>query len=195
MKKLILIRHGNTPKADRTPQRGLTKAGVRKIIESSRRIRKELDNIKSCLIISTPTNRTRQTADLLSSELGLMKQDVDDLRIHNLGNISAELDRIKMANGNLCEYYWKIDSYEQNGVESPVNFTKRVDIILSRYFEKGFDCLIVVTHEISLETIVKYSKKYVLKRKSYGDVIDYGDFAIFESKSSKHANQWPGRTS
>lgn len=184
MKKLILIRHGNTPKKDRSTQRGITKKGIRTIIESSNNVRKELDKTESCLILSTPTTRSIQTADILALELGIKRRMVEDLRIHHLGNLSKELDLMKSKRMNLCEYYWGIGNYNENGVESPESFVKRVEVILSGYFRKGCNCIIIVTHEISLETIVRYSDEYVLKNKSYDVVTGYGDFAVLKSKSN-----------
>lgn len=184
MKKLILIRHGNTPKRNRTAQRGITKTGVKKIIETTKKIREELVEVKHCLIISTPTNRAIQTADIIASELGITHREIDNVRILNLGNLSENLDRIKLKSGNLCEYYWGINNYNEVGVESPLKFSKRVELLLSSYFGQGYECIIVVTHEISLETIVEYSDNYTLKRKSYEGMSGYGDFAILETLNS-----------
>jgi len=183
VKKLILIRHGNTPKSNRTPERGLTKTGVKRIKETSNNIREEVVEAKHCLIISTPTNRAIQTADIIASKLGITHREIDNVRILNLGNLSEILDRIKLKRESLCEYYWGINNYDKVGVESPVIFSKRVESILSSYFGQGYECIIVVTHEISLETFVEYSDEYVLKRKSYVASTDYGDFAIMDCRS------------
>lgn len=184
MKKLILIRHGNTPKSNRTPERGLTMTGVKRIKETSKNIREEVVETKHCLIISTPTNRAIQTADIIASELGITHREIDNVRILNLGNLSEILDSIKLKGGSLCEYYWGINNYDKVCVESPIKFTNRVGLILSSYFGQGYECIIVVTHEISLETIVEYSDNYTLKRKSYEGMSGYGDFAILETLNS-----------
>lgn len=184
MKKLILIRHGNTSKRDRSAQRGITKTGIRTIIKNSNVVRKEINKTESCLILSTPTNRSIQTGSILVSELGIKRRIIEDLRIHHLNNLSKELDLIKSERRNLCEYYWGIGNYDKKGVESPESFVKRVGLILSEYFREDCNCIVLVTHEISLETIVKYSDKYVLKSKSYDVVTDYGDFAVLGSKSN-----------
>ena len=134
MKKLILIRHGNTPQKVRTPQRGLTKVGVKRIVSISRIIRKELDDIESCLIISTPTDRAIQTANILASELGIKTQEIENLRIKNLGNLAKDLDWIKSERGNLCDYYWNRSDFDQLRVESPDAFVKRVESILTGYY-------------------------------------------------------------
>ena len=91
---------------------------------------------------------------------------------------------MKSKRMNLCEYYWGIGNYNENGLQSPERKKKRVEVILSGYFRKGCNCIIIVTHEISLETIVRYSDEYVLKNKSYDVVTGYGDFAVLKSKSN-----------
>jgi broad specificity phosphatase PhoE len=183
LRKLILIRHGNTPKNNRTPQRGLTKEGVKRIMETSKMLRKEVSGMKSCLILSTPTNRAILTADILTSELKISQRGLENLRINNLSKLAKSLDDVKLRRGNLSNYYWAISNYEEVGVESTIEFAKRVEVIISGYFEKGFECIILVTHEISLETIVRYSEMYSLMWKSYEDTSDYGDFAVMELSS------------
>lgn len=175
MKTIIFIRHGNTDKSDRSPERHLTRTGKLNIMQKAKEISQRLE-IKNVLVITSDTNRAKETGEIIADKLNTGNLVTRDVRIKGLGQIAENLDNLKKQNKSLVEYYLSLSEYTEFGIESPENFVLRIEKIVKEF--RGYDCLFFVTHEISLEVFVSLAKSFKAVYKSYSRVTNYGDYAI-----------------
>lgn len=175
MRTIIFIRHGNTDKSDRSSERHLTMEGKLNIELKAKEILQKLE-LEDVLIITSDTNRAKETGEIIADKLNTGNLVTRDIRIKGLGQIAENLDSLKKQNKSLVEYYFSLGGYANLGIESPEDFVLRIEKIIKEF--RGYDCLFFVTHEISLEVFVSLTKSFKAVYKSYSRVTNYGDYAI-----------------
>ncbi len=154
----LLIRHGEphyeTPLIN--PEAPLTNLGIQKSIVTSRKI--ELGG--SEIVISSPTKRTVQTANIISGELGIplvieegIKEWIPDLKTPYITS-DIQSQRFQIA---LAEYI-KGDYFDDQPYEKLTETKKRALDVLIKYL--CFKKVIVITHSGMMKVFSQRKYRY-----------------------------------
>ena len=162
MKKLILVRHGQTTQDKGNPDRGLSPAGIRQVKALSRRLSPLI--IHPAIILHSPAHRAHQTAQILAQALFLPFQPAG-LRINNINLLQPGDTRPAQAYLDLNQY---------GNIESP---PKLVNRWLKIFNSVKHATVIAVSHEASLEAFLYHQTTLKLDHKSFRKFFGYADFA------------------
>lgn len=171
LKRIILIRHGESQKDKQNPKRGLTKRGVKQIEDAAISIKKIM--IGNCKIITTDTNRTRQSSIILSKILDLDFETTElNLRVDNFDLIERE----NKNKSNLVFKYFKTfeDGKLNAKIATPVEILNRFIDLISNY---KCDTIIIVGHSGALESFIVYQDKFIPAMK-FKKELEYGEFIV-----------------
>ena len=162
MKRLILVRHGQTTPDKSNPDRGLSPHGIIQIKALSLLLQPLI--IKPTIIIHSPTYRAKQTARIIAKQLSIRTKTAN-LRLKNVGNLQP---------GNIrpAQAYLSLNQY--GNIESP---QKLVNRWLKIFNSVTHTTVIAISHEASLEAFFYHQTTFKLERKSFRKFFDYADFA------------------
>ena len=163
MKRLILVRHGQTTPDKSNPDRRLFSAGIRQVKALSRRLRPLL--IHPAIILHSPAHRAHQTAQILAQELAIPSLRPAPLRIKNINLLQLKGRRPAQAYLSLNQH---------GNIESPQDLVGRW---LKIFNSIKHATVIAVSHEASLEAFFYHQTTFKLERKSFRKFFDYADFA------------------
>jgi broad specificity phosphatase PhoE len=173
-KRIILIRHGESDSDKADAGRHLTPVGVGQIHETARAIGGLISYPAG--IVSTPLNRTVESAKILSEVLNIPLGGLfPGLRVENIDNlphIYADLDITFnyfrcFAEGNL-----------PSQIPSPLDMTRRFKEAI---FSLGYlHTLVIVGHGTALESFYVYQSDYS-SMPIYHE-LDYGQYLVLEEK-------------
>jgi phosphohistidine phosphatase SixA len=175
MKRLFLIRHGNTTKNKAATDRGLTKTGMRKIKQTALQLNRLLQP-GAIQIICPAARRTIQSAEILRSVFcpGNTLQ-LEDLRVQGI----EALKKVIAANEKLgirpAQTYLGLHRGEFPEVETPAALYSRWLAIFNKITAEN---IIAISHEGSLEGFVSCLDSRQIITKSFDTYCDYGDFVI-----------------
>ena len=171
MKKIILVRHGQTIQDKSNPDRGLSPVGIKQVSNLAQSL--NLSIISPAVILHSNTHRAAQTAHIIGQSLSITNICSANLRIQHIDKI-AQLIRHHPA-----QAYLSLKRYHHYGVESPAQLTKRWLKIISPLKAKT---IILVSHEASLEAFLYSQKIFNVKHKSFNQFFDYADYALISRK-------------
>ena len=172
IQKILLIRHGETEKDESNPSRGLTEKGISQIRLVSKVIRPFISS--NTQILSSDTNRAKQTAQIIGETLSIKDLHILPLRIVGAENIREIVWENEKRKIRPTKTYLSLENYKELNIESPIELAKRWTKELNSINAKT---LIVVGHEASLEAFLYNQKVFKLVCKSFKTYFDYGDWA------------------
>lgn len=167
---VILIRHGETIKMN-SEKRGLTGGGKKKIKEVAGSILGY--KVGTLGILCSKKRRARETAMILEKNLDVERLIFREVRIVGVEKLVGMLEK-KSGGQDPISYYLAHD-LSQLLIESSHRFMERfkADLLMMHG-----ETVLVVSHSISLEVILKLLDEYVLINKTFDKHFDYGDFAV-----------------
>lgn len=177
MKRLILIRHGQTQKGKNEPERTLTLEGEDRIAEAADKLYPYI--LGPVIILYSPTLRTRQSAIIIGEVL-----DCENIWSADLRMIGPELIASRANAGSLlgipaAAVYMQKMHDQPVQIETPEQLVNRFNEIFNSYAE---DTVIAVSHEPALNTFIKSIKGFNTVFKSFDRSFDYADFIILEKE-------------
>jgi broad specificity phosphatase PhoE len=163
MKRLILVRHGQTTPDKTNLNRGLSPHGIIQVKALSLRL--QLLIIKPTIIIHSPTQRAKQTAQIIAKQLSIRTKTAN-LRLKNVGNLQP---------GNIrpAQAYLSLNQY--GNIESPPELVNRW---LKIFNSINHTTIIAISHEASLEAFFYHQTALKLEHKSFRKFFSYADFAL-----------------
>lgn len=173
IKKIILIRHGESERDKTNPDRKITPRGIRQIQKAAYDIIPVV-NGKKCEIISTATVRTVQSAKIISEKLGIpYSKTSPNLRVENINVLEKKYPKEK----DITFLYFKI--FEKGVLPQEIPSPK---IVVKRFFKafKGLadnEIAIVVGHSGALESFALYQDLFLSKTKLKRE-LKYGEFIV-----------------
>lgn len=177
IKIIILIRHGEPERDKSNPERKLTPMGQKQIKRAGERILSLVKNRK-CIILTTPTVRTIQSAEIISKILKVPYQKARaDLRVENINKIE------KSAEGKVDITFLYLKIFKERKLPKKIPSPKT---IARRFFEqlkkiKNKDIVIIVGHSGALESFALNQKVYK-PSKEITKELAYGEFVVLERK-------------
>lgn len=181
IKRIILIRHGETTADKNNPNRGLTKLGQKQVKEVADKLVKYLGKQK-VKIVTSNTVRAKMSAKIIAKKINQRPTvNRSSLRVKNI----EKLKKLSINSGSdLTSTYWQL--FKENRlppkVEKPTEIVKRFSFVIRKYFR--WRILIIVGHAGALETFVKFQDQYKSKKKLEKE-LNYGQFIILDRKRSK----------
>lgn len=181
IKKIILVRHGETTADKNNPNRGLTKLGQKQIKGVADKLVKYLDNQK-VKIVACNTVRAKMSAKIIAKKInqGLTVSRLN-LRVKNI----EKLKRFSVRSGlDLTSTYWQL--FKENRLPSKVEKPKKIVYKFYKVIRKyqKWTILIIVGHAGALETFAKFQDQYKSKKKIKKE-LNYSQFIILDRKRSK----------
>ena len=173
MKRLILVRHGETFQDKTDPERVLTVKGIENTIKLGR-ILKGLVSGK-VVILCTNKKRAVESAKIIAKELGTGDIETADLRIQNLELLKDLIEKNEKEGIRPARTFLSLAKDQLGNVESREDFANRLAKIFDLRKEKT---IIAVSHEASLEAFLYGQKKFGVVKKSFKKYFDYSDFAL-----------------
>lgn len=180
MKKLILIRHGETTKDKSDEKRVLTSNGIARSKELAQELSSHIENTNKTVIIHTGKLRSIETAVLVAHNNDITNIEQLNFRIKHLGILSNQLNSAKDASESLVECYLKLHKQFLE-IENKKDYITRIEKELEKVFQI-YDLVIAVSHEVSMEVFIEYSVKYDLIIKTFGTTTNYSDYAVLKQK-------------
>ncbi len=173
MKKLILVRHGQTTSNKSNPDRGLSPRGVKQVINLASKLRSSI--IIPAAIIYSTTKRASQTAHILGRYLSITDISPAPIRIKNVDNIALIIKHQQKQGITPAQAYLSLGNYKKYGVESPAQLAKRWLNIIKPIKAQT---IILVSHEASLDAFLRFQYRFRLNQTSFDQFFDYADYAI-----------------
>lgn len=174
--QVVIIRHGQSEKDKRNPNRGITEVGKSQI-KSAAQALKVLAKGKRVVLIASNTPRAQQSAGILSKALTADILTFPKLRVENLDLLSEDPDK-------LFNLYFK--SFEEGelpkAVLSPKEMAGEFLNIIGGI--KGYDMGIIVGHSVALEAFANYQQIFLPGEKV--DELGYGEFFILKKKGKNN---------
>ncbi len=173
---IILIRHGETEANKENPSRGLTSRGRKQVIKTAIAIQKSI--VGPCKIISTSTQRARESSRVISERLNIpIAAEFENLRVENIQEIGT-----KRNYKDLTALYFHLFSESKlpKIIPTPLEMAKRFLLAISSLVENPFT-IIVVGHSAALESFANYQTKYLPTQKIKGE-LKYGQFVILKKR-------------
>lgn len=162
MKRLILVRHGQTTKDKTNPDRGLSSRGIIQVKLLSQHLQPLV--IQPAIILYSQTHRAQQTAFIIARRLHINTKPTD-LRLKNIHLLQPKGIRPAQA-------YLGLNKYRD--IESPQEL---VDRWLKIFNSVNHSTVIAISHEVSLEAFFYHQAVFRLERKNFRKFFDYADFA------------------
>lgn len=140
MKRLILVRHGET-KADRgniwhgTLDGPLTAHGQAQIEATARRLQQIHAEMPIDHIYMSPLGRTRRTAQAIADAIGVVPQIDDGLREMSIGEWEGRTIHQLRDEHQLWERWQADPTFTPPGGESPHSFSQRVPLPFTSFLE------------------------------------------------------------
>ena len=139
--KVYIVRHGQVPHNAlgqyNTADEDLTELGI----EQAKELRDKIKNIDFDIIISSPLNRARHTAEIININNQKIIYD-DRIRERSCGNLSG-----KPLDVTNREEYWNYNTVLQYGTSENIKlFFKRIYSFLNELKTKGYKTVLVVAH-------------------------------------------------
>lgn len=182
IKRIILVRHGQTTADKNNPNRGLTELGQKQIKEVADKLAKYFQSDQKVKIVACNTIRAKMSGKIISKKIN---QDLTVSRVNlRIKNIET-LKKFSVRSGlDLTSTYWQL--FKENRlplrVEKPTKTVKSFYEIIRKY--QKWTILIIVGHAGSLETFAKFQNQYRSK-KIIKKELNYGQFIILDRKRSK----------
>lgn len=177
MKRLILIRHGQTQKGKNDPERTLTLEGEDSITEAAERLRPYL--IGEVVILHSPTLRTRQSAIIIAEVLGCEDIRTAGLRMIGPEYIASRANSSELLGIPAAAVYMQKMHAQHDQIEASEQLVTRFNEIFSSYQE---DSVIAVSHEPAIMCFLNAVKDFSVLYKSFEQDLYYADFIVLEKK-------------
>ena len=162
MKRLILVRHGQTTKDKTNPDRGLSPRGIIQVKALSQRLQSLV--IPPTIILHSPTHRAQQTASIIAKTFHANTKPAD-LRLKNI-------DLLQLKGMQPAPAYLNLNQY--GNIESPPELVNRW---LKIFNSINHTTVIAISHEASLEAFFYHQTRFKLEHKSFRKFFNYTDFA------------------
>lgn len=175
IKKVILIRHGESEKDKSKPDRNLTDDGRAQIKKTSRAMASVVRG-RRAEIIATTTPRAIQSAEILSRELRVpFWKTFPKLMVENIKRIQSDTTK------DLTFRYFELFTRGQlpRDIPTPLAMVKRFEDALVAIKEK--DIAIIVGHSGALEAFANYQKVFVPEERLSRE-LNYAEFVVLERK-------------
>ncbi|MFQ5493284.1 MAG: histidine phosphatase family protein [Candidatus Dojkabacteria bacterium] len=180
MKKLILVRHGETQRDKRNPDRKLTSQGIEQTRDLSRRLVQYING--KIRILHTPSLRAAQTAEIIAKQLAgydiKPKLSTIKARVRNIDAMGTEIRKGKEAGTKPAETYLHKHSRFPS-VETPQQFVARIESAIKSIIE---ETVLIVSHEGSLEALFYSTTVFETKYKNFDRYFSYSDFAVLHRR-------------
>ena len=139
--KVYIIRHGQTPhnalKQYNTADENLTELGIKQ----AEQLRDKFKDINFDIIICSPLNRAKQTADIINTKNQKIIYD-DRLKERDCGDLSG-----KSLNVTNREEYWNYNTTIKYGTSENIKlFFERVYNFLDELKSKDYNKVLIVAH-------------------------------------------------
>lgn len=172
IRKIILIRHGETEKSKTNPNRELTRKGKSQIRKSSREI-SSLLALSETVILSNQIARAIQSAQILSVKLGLpLLLAKENLRIENIRTLRRK---------NLLGAY--ISAFNKNKlpptIPTPTGIVNRFMKEIGKV--QSAKNIILVGHGGALEIFAMFQEQFRTNSDNAKE-LGYGEFIVLERK-------------
>lgn len=181
IKKIVLVRHGETTPDKNNPTRGLAKAGRKQIEETANKLTKCFKN-QGVIIIANNTVRTKISAEIIARKTNQrMVVSKLNLRIKNIEKLKTGQ---KKSNLDLTSKYWQLFKKNKlpSGVEKPAEVAMKFFKLIAKY--QRWAIIVIVGHAGALETFAKFQNQYKSKNK-IDEELNYGQYIILDRKRSK----------
>ena len=156
--KILFVRHGESVDDIEDRYGGcadfdLTEKGKGQAVETAEKISSL--NEKFEVILSSPLKRALQSANIISSELGLEVEIFEYLKERNLNGVLTGLVRSEAK----LKYPEQVEAHSRweyvDGSERTEDFNSRVKNAIKYLLEMKYNSLVVVTHGLFLKTFFK----------------------------------------
>jgi len=177
MKRLILIRHGQTQISKSDPERTLTIEGEDSIADAAEKIMPYL--VGRVVILHSPTLRTRQSAIVIGEVIGCEDIRSADLRMIGPEFLAARANAGDLLGISAAVVYMRKMHIQPDQIETPAQLVNRFDEIFKSYEE---ETVIAVSHEPSIRAFMEAMSGYDVLFKSFESDLLYADFIVLERK-------------
>jgi broad specificity phosphatase PhoE len=178
MKRLILIRHGQTQKGKNEPERTLTIEGEDAIAEAAFAMRKYI--LGSVAILHSPTLRTRQSANIIGEVIGCEDIQKADLRVNGVELVAARANASKIFGiPEAAIYMQKVQSLNLE-IETPEQTYLRFKEIFNSI---NAQTIIAVSHEPAIRIFLDRVQGLNIIFKSFQHVCGFADFIVIDNQA------------
>jgi len=149
LSQIILIRHGESETNKENSHRHLTMAGKQQVTIQAEKLNK-LIRLSKSVIVTTDTNRTKETANILAKKLKINEIALRDLEISGFSKFA------KSAKSPVRDYFKLLKGVGFSKiVDTPVKCLSQFENILNK-FKDTADILILVGHGGILDSIINF---------------------------------------
>ncbi len=172
LKKVILIRHGQTTKSKVDEGRKLTTNGVNQITKVALTLKKA--DLGKGVIVCTPKVRSKMSAAIIARVLSLPRRVFrSNMRVLGIEKLTS----LQKKSEDLTFCYLRL--VKQNklpaGITKPVELIKNFNKLIKTYGK--FNSLIFVGHSGGLEALTLYKNKFVTKSSPTKE-LNYGEMIV-----------------